>query len=51
MVDGTQNYWGLGLFLLSGILGNRGHDVPFSQVPELSPQLSYRLLTATAYKV
>jgi hypothetical protein len=27
MVDGTQNYWGFGLFPLSRILSNRGHNV------------------------
>jgi hypothetical protein len=27
MVDDTQNYWGVELFLSSGILGNRGYDV------------------------
>jgi hypothetical protein len=28
MVDDTQNYWGFGIFPSSGILGNRGHDIP-----------------------
>jgi hypothetical protein len=27
MMDDTQIYLGFGLFLSSGILGNRGHDV------------------------
>jgi hypothetical protein len=35
MVNDTQNYWGFGLFLSSGILGNRGHDV--SEKTETDP--------------
>jgi hypothetical protein len=39
MVDDTQNYWGFGLLPSSGILGNRGHDVP-----EIGPVSFFRCI-------